>query len=416
MLGRMIGKRGSVPNLVVAQRVIDKMTTAATSYLQDETGEAMVGLVIENASTGVSTLYVLDTIAPDASAVRHYHTFQQGDEHQDEILYWWRENWRTYRATLNAANPTQARWNTPLHHLGDWHKQPGFMIQPSGGDLMTAVEWINDPANNLGFMLAPILTLGHPTMDEPPAVTTNYLTIPDGTGTNFRIDWWYIDRKTRQFAPITPTVYENEHLPTLPTPPWHLRDETRFDLECRRLKDHGMFLSVSLWDTDGKIPLEVGMLAARADWDHLLLLMTPHDYPAQPPRARLAPFIKMDEHTDLFEVFERAYAKSTPLDAPTNWDENQWLIDYVKSIATTLKLPITPMQIATPPAPISDDIEPALDQAVSDAEAELVEREIEAVIEEEPILIDANIGVELIPPAPEPTPLEPPEKTEGDAS
>jgi len=350
MLGRMIGKRSAVPNLVIAQRVIDKMTAAAATYLQDETGEAMVGLVVENAATGVPTIYVLDTIAPDASAVRHYHTFQQGDERQDEILYWWRENWRGYRATLDSADAMQMRFNTPLHHVGDWHKQPGFMIQPSGGDLMTAIEWISDPANKLGFMLAPILTLGHATVDEPSFVTTNYIMIADGNGTNSRIDWWFIDRKSRMFAPIAPTVYENTHLPVLPSPPWHLTDEARFDLECLRLKDHGLFLSVSLWDADKTPPLEVGILAARADWDKLLLLITPHDYPAQPPHARLAPFIAMDEHTDLFEVFERAWASSTPIDdAPTTWDADHWLIDYVRTIAASAGLPINERAELVPP-------------------------------------------------------------------
>jgi hypothetical protein len=342
----MIGKRGSVPNLVIAQRVIDKMTAAASSYLQDETGEAMVGLVMENAATGVATLYVLDTIAPDSSAVRDYHTFQQGDDRQDDILYWWRENWHLYRASLDAANPAQARWNTPLHHVGDWHKQPGHMIQPSGGDLITAVEWITDPANKLGFMLAPILTLGHQSSADPSFVTSNYILLPDDNGTYYRVDWWFIDDKTRMFAPIVPTVYDTALLPMLPAPPWHLSDDARFDLECRRLKDHGLFLSVSLWDADHVPPLEVGILCARADWDKLLLVITPHDYPASPPSARLAPFLAMDDESDLYDVFQRAWMLSTPLDPPPAWDADHWLIDYVRRAADAAGLPLRPVQPA----------------------------------------------------------------------
>ncbi|MEP7318403.1 MAG: hypothetical protein ABI921_06670, partial [Panacibacter sp.] len=44
------------------------MTAAARYSIEDETGEAMVGLVVAGAQTnGVPTLYVLDTISPDDS-------------------------------------------------------------------------------------------------------------------------------------------------------------------------------------------------------------------------------------------------------------------------------------------------------------------------------------------------------------
>jgi hypothetical protein len=112
----------SVPNLVVARRVIDKMTAAVRFHIEDETGEAMVGLVVPGAYTnGVPTLYVLDTISPDESAIRQFHTFQQGDDRQDELIWWLQENWQQYR-----QQHTQKKWDVPLRYLGDWHKQPGF--------------------------------------------------------------------------------------------------------------------------------------------------------------------------------------------------------------------------------------------------------------------------------------------------
>ncbi|MDX2162122.1 MAG: hypothetical protein SF162_12410 [bacterium] len=342
MVGRLFGGRASVPNLVIAQRVIDKMAAAAASYLEDETGEAMVGVVVPNPHSGVATVYVLETIAPDASAIRHQHTFQQGDERQDEMLYWWRENWRVYRATLSPDKPLDYKWNVPLHHIGDWHKQPGFMIQPSGGDLMTALEWLGAPENKLDFMLAPILTLGHPPSTDSNGMGHAYLLIPSGDA-QMRVDWWYIDLKTRGFLPITPTVYPDASLPALPAPPWHLADEKRFDLECRRLRDHGLFLSLTLWDADSAPPLEVCLLVAHAAWEHLLLVVTPHDYPAHPPRARIAPFIPMDGDDDLYAVFEQAWAQSQPLDpAPETWDADRWLVDYVGALAAAHGLAFTP--------------------------------------------------------------------------
>ena len=35
-------------------------------------------------------------------------------------------------------------FDVPLRYLGDWHKQPGSMIQPSHGDHMTALTWLDD--------------------------------------------------------------------------------------------------------------------------------------------------------------------------------------------------------------------------------------------------------------------------------
>ena len=83
------------PNLVVAHRVLDRMLSAAQHHIEDETGEAMVGLIVPGGHPdGVPTLYVLDTISPDETALRQYHTFQQGDERQDELIWWLQENWR----------------------------------------------------------------------------------------------------------------------------------------------------------------------------------------------------------------------------------------------------------------------------------------------------------------------------------
>ena len=157
--------RNSVPNLVIARRVLHKMTRAAQAFIEDETGEAMVGLVVPGERTkGIETLYVLDTISPDESAVRQFHTFQQGDEQQDEIIWWLQENWRVYRERRRNSygQALSAKWDVPLRYLGDWHKQPGYMIAPSGGDQRTALDWLDDEENGMNFLLAPIVTLGHP--------------------------------------------------------------------------------------------------------------------------------------------------------------------------------------------------------------------------------------------------------------
>ena len=100
--GMAMISRGIVPNLVLSNRAVKKMLSAASQYLADETGEAMLGFIVENDTPeGLPTIYVLDTISPDETAIRRSHTFQQGDALQDEIIWWLQENWHFPSRTLS---------------------------------------------------------------------------------------------------------------------------------------------------------------------------------------------------------------------------------------------------------------------------------------------------------------------------
>ncbi|MBE2268954.1 MAG: hypothetical protein IAE80_12040 [Anaerolinea sp.] len=331
MFNRRSGR--GVPNLVVAQRVIDKMAAAANTHMEDETGEAMVGFFIPGLHTnGVPTLYVLDTISPDDSAVRQFHTFQQGDERQDELIWWLQENWRVQRkkgqTLIGKVFPS--KWDVPLRYLGDWHKQPGFMIQPSGGDLMTALDWIEDEDNNTDFLLAPIVTLDHPHTIIPSNVTTNFLMIPQTGGEAMRVDFWYIDKHVSGFLPIAPVIYPNEQLPTLAEYPWHLIDEERFARENQLLREDNLFISVILHDADEHPPLEICFLSARVGGDKLIIVVTAADYPKTPPRVRVAPYIHMQPNDDMYKVFEQAWKASEPVTLGIEWTPESTLLDVIK--------------------------------------------------------------------------------------
>jgi hypothetical protein len=335
-----LGRAASVPNLVIAQRVLDRMCAAADHFIEDETGEAMVGLVVPGTYTnGVATIYALDTISPDESAVRMMHTFQQGDARQDELIWWLQENWHVQRGLHRAADPIwAAKWDVPLRYLGDWHKQPGYMIHPSGGDLMTAMEWIADEDNRTDFLLAPILTLDHPltTTDEQALNAggiVNYVTMPQSGGMSaIRIDFWYIDKRARVFAPISPVVYPSDQLPMLAPYPWHLVDEARFEEEYRRMQSDGLFSSLVLWDADGASPLEICFLTARAGSPQMIIVITPHDYPMHAPQLRLAPLMPMRASDNMYDVFKSAWATSKAVDLPLTWDADLHVIDAIRAL------------------------------------------------------------------------------------
>ncbi len=350
MIGRLKKSKSSVPNLVIAQRVVDKMAAAAKHFLQDETGEAMVGLIVHGTHTGVDTLYVLDTIAPDENAVvREWATFQQGDEHQDELIYWLQENWHGQRHKKRDAQgkPVLAKWDVPLRYLGDWHKQPGFMIAPSGGDLMTALSWIDDKDNGMDFLLAPIVTLGHPATVASES-DSNFITVPQGDNTAMRVDFWYIDRHGRDFYPINPSIYPDDQLPAVAPYPWHLVNEARFKAESELLEKDGLFTTLILWDTDNAPPLDVCFLTARVGADKVLLIVTPYNYPSHAPRARVAPFngIKPDE--DIYKVFGELWKHSHPVKNPPDWtwSEGRHLIDYIFALEESLGIKHVPPPVS----------------------------------------------------------------------
>jgi hypothetical protein len=333
--------RSTVPNLVVAQRVIDKMTAAASEHLEDETGEAMVGFVVPGVGVdGVPTIYALDTISPDESAVRQMHTFQQGDERQDELIWWLQENWRVQREKRRDSygSAQQAKWDVPLRYLGDWHKQPGYMIAPSGGDLLTALDWLDDPDNNMDALLAPIVTLDHPATTSDSAADANFITVPRGLGTVLRVDFWYIHRDVRVFQPIRPVIYPDDQLPGLTSYPWHLVDQERARHEFGLLQDDGLFLSVLLWDVDDKLPLEICVMMARQGADRVLIVGTSWDYPQAAPRMWTGPFINMGGEESIYDAFAEIWEQAEPVKDPPGWEwsPDKHLTDYVHAVEDAL--------------------------------------------------------------------------------
>ncbi len=340
--------KNTVPNLVVAQRVLDKMSRAAQAYVQDETGEALVGLIVPGSYThGVDTVYVLDTIAPNESAVRDLHTFQQGDWDQEEILIWLQENWRAYRESGrdSAGQPLAAKWNVPLRYLGDWHKQPGAMIAPSGGDQYTALTWLDDDENDMDFLIAPIVTLGHPPTAINSGSGANFITMPQqGSEQHLRIDFWYMQRDVGLFQAIVPTIYPNQQLPGLPDYPWHLVNRARADEEFAGLAAEKLFTSIILWQTGETMPLDVCFLTARMGSDRVLILITPWDYPARAPQARVAPFLPIKEGENVGDVFDTMWAASEPVADPPDWEwsELRRLVEYVRALEAALDMAPTP--------------------------------------------------------------------------
>ncbi|MFW5691437.1 MAG: hypothetical protein ACOCXZ_02940 [Chloroflexota bacterium] len=348
-----MSRRAPVPNLVIAQRVIDKMQAAVSRFLEDETGEAMVGLIMPpHQGEAVPTYYVLDTISPDDSAVRQAHTFQQGDAWQEDMMWWYRENWHVRRTGQQRGFlKPKPEWDAPLIYLGDWHKQPGYMIAPSGADLQTALDWLEDPESETDALLVPIVTLDHPATIDPNPAAVNYVVIPQGDGTAVRVDWWYVHRDYGFFQPVTPVIAEYDELPALAPDPWHLKDTARADEEFARLEDAGLAVTLALVNIDGQIPLRIGLSAARVNGgSRIYLLMTDVHYPATPPQMRLMPFVSMQQGQSIADLFGTWWKEAEPVTLPDDWawSPENYLLDFIEAVEAH-------MGLYTPPVPAADE-------------------------------------------------------------
>ena len=339
--GMAMISRGIVPNLVLSRRAVDRMLSAASQYLADETGEAMVGFIIEDDTPeGLPTIYVLDTISPDETAVRRSHTFQQGDSLQDEIIWWLQENWHFYREQNRGTDDFPERFDVPLRYLGDWHKQPGSMIQPSHGDLMTALSWLDDDELSMDFLLVPIVTVGHAPIIGESVLSVNYITVPMANGTDMRVDWWYIHRDVRVFQPVHPKVVAEEHLPSMMKYGWHVVLAERLTSETLAMVDDGLLVRTLFYECDGEVPLEFCFFTIRQGANSFILFVTQHDYPLSAPAAYHAPFVDGLDLMDPVATFQKLWAAAEPIPDPPEWQwsSEKYLIDFVIAIEVELGL------------------------------------------------------------------------------
>ncbi|MYD08983.1 MAG: hypothetical protein F4X02_02970 [Chloroflexi bacterium] len=360
--GMAMISRGIVPNLVLSQRAVERMLSAASQFMADETGEAMVGFVIEDDTPeGLPTIYVLDTISPDETAVRRSHTFQQGDALQDEIIWWLQENWHFHRERHRGSEALQDRFDVPLRYLGDWHKQPGSMIQPSHGDHMTALTWLDDEDLGMDSLLVPIVTVGHAPIIGESDLAVNYITVPMDNGTDMRVDWWYIHRDVRKFQPVHPVVVPAEQLPSMMKYGWHVVLADRLTDETFALADDGLLVRTLFYECDGEVPLEFCFITIRQGASSFLLFVTQHDYPHSAPQAYHAPYVAGVDLMDPVASFQLLWEVAEPIADPADWDwsSDKGLLDYLIAIEVEMGLRQPPIQII----PVIDFADAALDAA-----------------------------------------------------
>ncbi|MBO9308379.1 MAG: ThiF family adenylyltransferase [Chloroflexi bacterium] len=356
-----------LPRVTIAQRVIDKIV-ANTLIYETETGESLIGFALPQDGRPEPDLYVLDTIAPDASAVRASTYFEQGDDLQGDIFNWFYDNWELLRARSRAAGSDGAlsKWDAPLCHLGDWHKHPGTLVEPSWGDVSTARAHINDRRAGTPRLLVVLATVWERASLEPASADVPS-EADDETPDNLRpeseeaqpiyvavdarravrIDVWYMSRKIRHFTRLTPRVVPNSDLPELPPLSWHLAQPERLRSEVESLKQAGYAVSLEQYDADRVPPLEICFSLARRDSQHVIVVITEADYPAHRPRIRLTAMSVLRDLPEEANLFDHLWNASQPLAQSAYplwpWTENHRLIDLVREVEKRLAEGEAPM-------------------------------------------------------------------------
>ncbi len=324
MLHTIAVERAGLPRVTIAQRVIDKMVHGALIY-QTETGESLIGLPVQTAGRIEPDLFVLDTIAPDNSAVRRGAYFEQGDDLQGDIFNWLYDNWNAVRGKVS-----EPRWNVPLSHLGDWHKHPGTLTEPSWGDTDTALDHVLDKEAGKPYLLAILATVwdrqqAHISDEfESLILGESPIKVDIDESTTIRLDCWYMGRRTRRFVHLTPTVQPDAALPNLPPVSWHLSTPARVNQEVETLSNAGYAVSLEEFDADGQPPRELCLTLARRGGERILIVITQADYPRTMPTIRTVPMKLMSsipEGADLFKALWDASLPLPPAAYPT-WDWN----------------------------------------------------------------------------------------------
>ncbi len=320
-------KNALIPQIFVAQRVIDKMYKGALIYDDVETGEALVGLEMPNGQV-LPTIYILDTIPPIEDTVRELTMFEQGDDWQGAIFQWWYENWEMYREKRRASygNALTAKWDVPLVHLGDWHKQPGI-IEPSLGDRQTARQFMREVKRD--FLLMPIITLSHESIDSP-AINT-IVVQPETTDVAVRIDFWWL-RRRNGVEMAEPVIVPNEDLPRMPPIAWLLTQRERFNQEIEWLEKDGLQVKdVVWWDVRGHPPLDICLIIYRLGSRNVFIAETSVNYPFRAPSWRVAPIMQPKAGQDLFDTLYDA-STEVPEEILPSWNPKLTLLDAIKAI------------------------------------------------------------------------------------
>ncbi|PJF45087.1 MAG: hypothetical protein CUN55_00685 [Phototrophicales bacterium] len=314
------------PLVKITPRILEKIAVHALQYPHLETGEALVGLAMQQPTKLLKQWVILETI-PSTEAVRNWGQVELGDTWQHAVFEWWHANWQYYRRRKQAfseKNIISTQWDFPLAYLGDWHKQPG-LVRPSQGDMKTAQRLLRQ--NHLDYLLLPIVNFASQA-EQVPSYNTLSIHYQEQ---NLRIDFWGIfSDRPNHFEALAVEVIDDANVPRLPPIAWYLENTARYDKELLMLEYHNIsVVDITPWGTRAHPPLDIGWILHPTGAHYIIIVLTPTAYPHRQPQWRIAPLIRPSGDEDFFAM---CYNASSPVQTLIDWHHQMYLIDGVKKI------------------------------------------------------------------------------------
>ena len=299
--GRRAARNAATPRpalvpatILVRPDVLRTIAAACAASGADETGAPLFGTVArtwDGPQAGV-LVSVLGTLPPGPAldGRRASVTLGEGSDGEREraALRWWRG--------VSGLD---------LVHVGEWHKHPSGMPQPSGGDCATAHELQRDAMTPVWIEA---VAVGEVDVTEEFASDGHVARISRGHGDEIEVRWFRADG----VGGLEPELVRAEGiaLPGLPALPWHVVDPARFAAECRLLDAAGLRVQLAPSMPGGAVGVA---LRLTGDGIGALTAHTGPTYPRQAP-------ILVDEH-----------GRTRPLRGA--WSTERFLIDAVREVS-----------------------------------------------------------------------------------
>lgn len=164
-----------------------------------------------------------------------------------------------------------------LMHLGDWHRHPGHLDEPSSGDLDTARSLRSVAAAPI-WLIA--IAVGEKRARERVRSEEGVVTHVRTSSTISEIRFHRVDEN--EGCRRLPVRIEDATIPRLPPLPWQIADPTRFAAECRLLAAAGFTIAIEE-TARGKKPETVLRLSREGRPN--LFVSTASSYPKARPKV-----------------------------------------------------------------------------------------------------------------------------------
>lgn len=344
------------PQVIVPERVLRAILEETLEHPHTETGQALVGLELEDA------IFILGTIPDVLDTVRTPGSLRLGGQDQVEIFLWLRSHWEAMRTNSGQDNwklgqplsrgEVPKELDRPLRVIGYWHRHPGNYRELSPTDLREVENMLKDPNQRRDQVLAPIITY------EPvEQLLTSYLgrdLILRYVADEVRLTWHLFRRDSPEEVEMKPVIVPDNYVPWLPPIAWHLTNVRRMQLERSLLQQSGYRVRWLVKEMNGD-PLiqEVVFGIDHPSWHTRILIVTPWDYPKARPTLQLlskgetppSPTPPSPPESRWLKFFRRLFGRPIPTsiwDAPEPlqrlpWDRSVYLVDLVRRVENQLR-------------------------------------------------------------------------------